>query len=150
MLEQGSKAPDFALNNAIGRRVRLSDYAGKWVVLYFYPKDNTPGCTLEARDFSAILPEFTKKNAVVIGVSPDSEQSHCGFIKKHGLTVELLSDTDQAVLEKYGVWREKNRYGRKFMGVVRTTFLIDPAGLIKKIWDEMKGSGHAQQVLESL
>jgi peroxiredoxin Q/BCP len=149
-LTEGAKAPEIVLNNADGKKVKLSDFKGKQVVLYFYPRDNTPGCTLEGRDFSALLPQFKKKNAVVIGVSPDSEKSHCGFIKKHGLTVELLSDPEHAVLEKYGVWQEKSLYGKKHMGVVRTTFLIDANGIIKKIWNKVKVNNHAQEVLESL
>lgn len=149
-LIEGAKAPEIVLNNAYGKKVKLSDFKGKQVVLYFYPRDNTPGCTLEGRDFSALLPQFKKKNAVVIGVSPDSEKSHCGFIEKHGLTVDLLSDPEHAVLEKYGVWQEKSLYGKKHMGIVRTTFLIDANGIIKKIWNKVKVNNHAQEVLESL
>jgi thioredoxin-dependent peroxiredoxin len=146
-LNPGDAAPLFTLNNAGGKPVALSDFAGQWLVLYFYPKDNTGGCTCEARDFSALLSEFRKLNTAVIGVSPDSESSHKRFIERHGLSVELLSDSDREVCNLYGVWRKKKMAGREYMGVVRSTFLIDPAGTIEKSWYNVRVNGHAENVL---
>ena len=148
--QPGSKAPVFCLPNQDEEQVCLKDFLGKWVVLYFYPKDNTPGCTVEAIDFSAGLQQFAKKGAIVLGVSPDSPKSHCTFQEKHQLTVTLLSDPQHEVLEKYGAWGKKKNYGREYMGVKRTTFLIDPKGKIKRVWENVKAQGHAQEVLETL
>lgn len=142
-------APDFTLRNSSGKDIRLSDLRGKWVVLYFYPKDNTSGCTREAIDFSALLPKFTKNNTAVIGMSPDSTASHERFISKENLTIELLSDPDKTVLQTYGVWRKKKLYGREFFGVVRTTLLIDPEGIIRHRWDKVRVAGHAEEVLHT-
>jgi peroxiredoxin Q/BCP len=149
MPKPGDKAPAFTLNNALSKPVSLSDFAGRWVVLYFYPKDNTTGCTKEAKEFSALLSEFKKQKAVVIGISPDSEASHARFIKKHDLAVELLSDPDKQVCNIYGVWQKKMMAGRQYMGVVRTTFLIDPKGTIVRVWEKVRVQGHADDVLQS-
>lgn len=146
MLKEGDKAPDFCLPDQNNKEVCLKDFKGKWVVLYFYPKDNTSGCTMEAMDFSQNLDEFKKMHAVILGVSPDSTKSHVNFMQKHKLTVTLLSDSEHQVLEKYGVWQKKKMYGREYYGVVRTTFLIDPEGKIAHIWEKVKVKGHAEEV----
>lgn len=144
------KAPHFTLENSSGQKITLSGFAGKWVVLYFYPKDSTSGCTREAVDFTALLPEFTKRNAAVVGISPDSCASHVKFAKKYELTVELLSDPDHAVAEKYGVWQKKKLYGKEYMGIVRSTFLIDPKGNIGESWEKVAVAGHAEAVLAKI
>jgi thioredoxin-dependent peroxiredoxin len=149
-LQPGSKAPDFALPSANGDTVSLSKFTGKKIVLYFYPKDNTPGCTQEAIEFSRLKPEFEAAGAVVIGMSPDSAKKHQNFTKKHALSVELAADEDVSTLEAYGVWQEKSMYGRTYMGVVRTTFLIGEDGNILKIWPKVKVDGHAQEVLDAV
>ena len=149
-LKIGNKAPDFKLPDASGEIVSLKDYKDKWLVLYFYPKDNTSGCTTEAVDFTGSLPEFKKLNAAVVGVSPDTCRSHQKFITKHDLAVTLLSDEEKTVLEKYGVWQLKKMYGKDYFGVVRTTFIIDPVGKIKHIWNSVKVEGHIEDVLGKL
>lgn len=149
-LKVGDLAPGFSLPDANERPVTLSDLKGKWVVLYFYPKDNTSGCTAEAIDFTARLKEFEKRNAVVLGVSPDSCKSHQSFTRKHDLKVNLLSDTEKKVLSDYGVWQKKSMYGREYMGVVRSTYLIDPNGKIAEIWGNVKVQGHAEEVLRKI
>ncbi len=149
-LKIGNKAPDFKLPDATGDIVSLKDYKEKWLVLYFYPKDNTSGCTTEAIDFTGTLPEFKKLGASVIGVSPDSCKSHQKFIEKHDLAVTLLSDEEKTVMEKYGVWQLKKMYGKDYFGVVRTTLLIGPDGKIKHIWNNVKVAGHVQDVLNKL
>ena len=149
-LKTGSKAPAFTAENQDGKKMKLGDFAGKWLVLYFYPKDNTSGCTTEAIDFTGMVPKFQKKNAVIVGVSPDSVKSHVGFCTKHKLKLTLLSDPDHKMLEKYGVWQEKSMYGKKYMGVVRTTVLIDPAGRIAEVWEKVKVAGHAEIVFAAL
>lgn len=146
MVASGEHAPDFCLPNQDGQEVCLSSYRRKWVVLYFYPKDNTSGCTREACDFSDSIVTFSGLDAVVLGVSPDSVKSHANFAKKHGLKVLLLSDPDKKVLESYGVWREKKMYGRAYMGVVRSTILIDPEGRVAHVWDGVKVPGHVNAV----
>ena len=146
----GSKAPAFTLEDQDGKKVRLADFAGKWVVLYFYPKDNTPGCTTEACEFTETLPSFKKLDAVVLGVSPDSARSHQGFIEKQNLKITLLADPDHKALEKYGVWQLKKNYGREYFGVARTTFLINPSGKIEHIWKNVKAAGHADVVKKRL
>ena len=146
-LKEGAKAPDFSLPSHDGRNVRLSDYQGKQVVLYFYPKDMTPGCTCEANDFTDELGAFKKKGVVVLGVSPDSIDSHKKFIKKEKISFALLSDETKKVLKTYGVWKEKSMYGKKYMGVERSTFLIDTEGIIKKIWRKVSVPGHILEVL---
>jgi len=149
-LKTGDMAPDFTLEDADGKLWRLSDTAGKWRVLYFYPKDNTSGCTTEALDFTSLLPDFTRVGAIVIGVSADSVSSHQKFIKKHGLEVSLLSDPEHQVLEAYGVWAKKKMAGREYMGIVRSTFLIGADGIIRKIWPKVSVKGHAAAVLQAL
>ena len=143
-------APAFTIPDANNSPVQLSDFSGKWVVLYFYPKDNTSGCTLEAQEFSAALPDFATLNAVVIGVSPDSCRKHTNFIKKYDLKVMLLSDESHEMLEKYGVWQEKSMFGNRYMGVVRSTVLIDPNGIVRHGWEKVKPEGHAAEVLETI
>lgn len=150
MLKKGDKAPDFRLQDSNGTEIKLSDFLGNNVVLYFYPKDNTSGCTTEALDFSALSDKFRKKNAVIIGISPDSVTSHKKFEEKHGLKVLLLSDTEKDVLQKYGVWQLKKMCGRESMGVVRTTFVIDKNGKITNIFEKVKVAGHADKVYGSV
>jgi peroxiredoxin Q/BCP len=150
LIEPGVKAPAIALKDQTGKTHRLSEHAGQWVVLYFYPKDNTSGCTKQACAFRDHLPDFGKLDAVVLGVSPDDETSHAKFAGKHDLPFTLLADPEHKALEKYGVWQEKSMYGRKFMGVVRTTYLIDPQGKVAKRWDKVKVARHMQEVLEAL
>jgi len=149
-LDQGSIAPQFDLPRDGGGNVSLASLTGKKVVLYFYPKDNTSGCTTEAIDFTALAGEFTKADAVIIGLSPDSVKAHDKFIAKHELGVILASDEDKSVLEAYGVWKEKSMYGRKYMGVERSTFIIDGNGKIARVWRKVKVPGHAQAVLETV
>ena len=149
-LKIGDTAPDFCLEDPDKGKQCLHDLKGKWVVLYFYPKDNTKGCTLEALEFSAAEDEFTEKNAVILGVSPDSLKSHTSFREKHNLSINLLSDTEKEVLSKYGVWQQKKMYGREYMGVVRTTYLIDPEGKVAHIWAKVKVANHAEDVLVKL
>lgn len=148
--EVGEKAIGFRLNDQNEKPHRLSDYRGKWIVLYFYPKDNTPGCTTQACQFRDQIAPITKRNAVVLGVSPDGSASHEKFAAKFGLPFDLLADPDQIVCGQYGVWQEKNMYGRKYMGVVRTTYLIDPQGRVAHRWDKVKVKNHAAEVLAVL
>ena len=143
-------APDFTLSSDEGGEVSLSDFRGKKVVLYFYPKDDTPGCTTQACDFRDSTPSFEKLDAVVLGVSPDSVESHARFRKKHGLNFPLLADVDHTVAELFGVWKEKSMYGKTFMGIIRSSFLIDENGVIQKVWNKVKVKGHADDVLNSL
>lgn len=150
ILKTGDKAPNFSLKNPDGKKVALQDYEGKYIILYFYPKDNTKGCTQEAIDFSELTDTFSQKNAVIIGISPDSEKSHTNFINKHALKIELLSDPLHEVMEQYGVWQLKKMYGKEYMGVVRTTFLINPELVIEKVWDKVKVKEHAKKVYETL
>ncbi len=147
---EGKKAPAFTLESSAGKKVKLSDFKGSLVVLYFYPKDNTSGCTVEAREFRDAIPEFDKVGAVVLGVSPDSVASHCNFIDKHELNFLLLSDPDHVAAEKYGVWVEKNMYGKKYMGVQRATFLIGEDGKVRRAWPKVKPRGHAQEVFDAI
>lgn len=146
----GDPAPDFTLNDKDGNPVTLSDLRGRWVALYFYPRDNTSGCTTEAKDFSALLPQFERKDATIVGISADSEASHARFAAKHDLTITLLSDPDHRVLEAFGVWQKKKMAGREYMGIVRTTFLIDPKGIIREVWNKVKVKAHAEAVHQSL
>ena len=150
LIEPGQKAPAFALKDQHGEAHRLSDYAGQHVVLYFYPKDDTPGCTKESCDFQASLPAYKRRKAAVLGVSILDEKSKAKFAAKHGLTFPLLADADHAVAEKYGVWQEKSRYGRKYMGIARTTYLIGPDGKVVQRWDNVKVDGHVDAVAEAL
>lgn len=150
MPEEGKKAPVFTLKNQDGKSVSLKDFNGKKVVLYFYPKDDTSGCTKEACSFRDGFPEFNNLNAVILGISPDSVESHKKFAEKYNLPFTLLSDEPREVIEKYEVWKEKNNYGKKYMGVERTTFLIDENGMIKKIFPKVKVDGHDQELIEAL
>lgn len=138
MLEVGEKAPDFCLPNQDEVEICLRDLKGKWIVLYFYPKDNTPGCTTEACDFTEQLPDFEGLNAVILGVSADSPKVHRGFIEKQNLKITLLSDPDHTMMEEYGVWRLKKNYGKEYMGIVRSTYIIDPDGKVAAVWDNVK------------
>ena len=146
MVKIGEPAPKVCLPDETENEVCLEDFKGKWVVLYFYPKDNTSGCTLEATDFTAAVTEFAKLGAVVIGVSPDSTKSHQNFISKHDLGINLLSDPEHKTLKDYGAWQKKKLYGREFMGVVRSTYLINPEGKIEHIWPKVKVKGHVESV----
>jgi len=143
-------ASNFCLPNENDEKICLDDFRGKWVVLYFYPKDNTTGCTKEAKDFSESIEEFEELNAVVIGISPDSVQSHKKFREKHDLRVILLSDESKETMQKYGVWQLKKMYGRSYYGVIRSTFLIDPDGKIIHEWKQVKVKGHINEVLKKL
>ncbi len=149
-LELASKAPDFNLEETSGKKVRLADSKGKWVVLYFYPKDDTPGCTIEANQFTEQFKDFQKLNAVVLGVSPDNCQSHQKFVDKYGLKVTLLSDPEHRVMEQYGAWGEKNMYGKVTMGVIRSTTIIDPQGKVAHVWARVQAEGHAASVADKL
>jgi peroxiredoxin Q/BCP len=148
-LEIGSIAPDIDLPTNNGGRFRLADHKGKRVIVYFYPKDDTSGCTQEAQEFSALAAEFGAAGATVVGISPDSPKSHDKFRAKHNLSVTLASDEDQAVATAYGVWVEKSMYGRKYMGIERTTVMIGADGKIEQIWSKVKVAGHAACVLEA-
>ncbi len=149
-VEPGQKAPSFTLTSHDGKKVKLSDLKGKTVVLYFYPKDDTPGCTREACGFRDAQAQLKKSGAVVLGVSPDDAASHTKFRDKYKLNFTLLADTDHKVAEKYGAWREKNMYGKKSMGIQRSTFLIDSTGKIAKVWKRVQVDGHDEQILEAL
>src|SRR5260221_6537556 len=149
LIDPGKKAPAFTLKDQGGKTHKLSDYAGRPVILYFYPKDDTPGCTKESCEFRDNLPKFRKSKAAVFGISILDEASKKKFADKFDLNFPLLADADHAVAGKYGVWQEKSLYGRKIMGIVRTTFLIDKDGKVAKRWDNVKVEGHAEQVLES-
>ncbi|MGZ9718560.1 peroxiredoxin [Rhizobium miluonense] len=146
-LNLGDKAPDFHLPRDGGGEVRLADFAGKVLVVYFYPKDDTTACTTESISFTALASEFHKAGVAILGVSPDSVKSHDKFVKKHALSVPLASDEEKTMAIAYGVWREKSMYGRTYMGVVRSTFLIGADGRIARIWDKVKVAGHVEDVL---
>lgn len=150
MPEVGKKAPDFILPDQDGKNVSLKDFKGKKIILYFYPKDNTSGCTKEACSFRDDFPKFKKTDAVILGVSPDSVSSHKKFAEKFNLPFTLLSDEEKKVLELYNVWKEKSMYGKKYMGVERTTYIIDETGKIKKIFNKVKVDGHNLEVMEAL
>jgi peroxiredoxin Q/BCP len=149
-LAVGSKAPAFALPNQDDEVVKLSALKGRWVVLYFYPKDDTPGCTTEACDFTAGIKAFEKLDATVLGCSADSPESHRKFIAKHKLKVSLLSDADRTVMQAYGAWGEKMLYGKKIVGVIRSTVIIDPNGKVAHHWPTVRAAGHAEAVREKL
>lgn len=150
MIKLNTKSPDFCLKNQDNKPICLKEYTSHWVVLYFYPKDNTPGCTLEAKRFTFFENEFKKHNTKVLGISPDSCESHKKFQENHKLTITLLSDPEHTVLKNYGVWKTKKMYGKEYLGVERTTLLINPQGNIKHIWNNVKVPGHIEAVLEKL
>jgi thioredoxin-dependent peroxiredoxin len=150
MLKEGQKAPSFTLEADDGKKVSLGDFAGKNLVLYFYPRDSTPGCTREAEAFRDAVAALKKKNAIVVGVSKDSIASHCKFRDKYKLNFPLLTDPDGKVLEKYGAWGEKVMYGKKMMGIIRSTVVIGPDGKIRKLFPKVKVDGHADEVLAVL
>lgn len=150
MIQLESQAPEFCLPNQDDVEICLRDLRGKWIVLYFYPKDNTPGCTTEACDFSEAAPDFSTLNAVILGVSADSTKSHRGFIEKKDLMITLLSDETTSMMQDYGVWALKKNYGKEYMGIVRSTLIINPDGIIKAIWKNVKVKEHARIVKEKL
>jgi peroxiredoxin Q/BCP len=149
-LEEGDFAPDFTLDTSGGGNITLSALQGKNVVIYFYPKDNTPGCTTESKDFASMHNSFDSNNTVIIGISKDSVASHDKFVAKFGFPFKLASDEDGSVCEAYGVWGEKNMYGKKYMGITRATLLIDKKGAIAKIWPKVKVAGHVEEVLAAV
>jgi len=150
MITIGDRIPNLPLTLSSGSNATLAEYAGHWLVLYFYPKDATPGCTTEGLDFNALLPEFKRAGAKVLGVSKDSLKSHQNFCTRQGFAFELVSDSDGALCDAFGVVQLKKLYGREYMGIVRSTFLIDPAGVIRQQWQPVKIAGHAQAVLDAL
>ncbi len=147
-LKPGDKAPEFKGKDQNGKEIALSDYRGKKLILYFYPKDNTSGCTAEACSLRDSYDDFRKRGYEIVGVSPDSEKSHTGFISKHGLPFTLIADTNKSIAEAYGVWAEKKMYGRTYMGILRTTFVIDENGVIGKIIEKVDTKKHAEQLLK--
>jgi len=146
MLRPGTAAPDFCLPDAAGAERCLHEFRGRWVVLYFYPRDNTPGCTLEAKGFSEAIDAFGDLDATILGVSKDSPTSHAKFIERHGLKVLLLADPAREVLEAYGVWQLKKLYGKESYGTVRSTYLIDPDGIVREVWPKVTVKGHVEEV----
>jgi len=150
MIEKGKKAPAVSLKDQDAKNVSLNDFKGKNIVLYFYPKDNTSGCTKEACNFRDEFPDFKKLKAVILGISPDSVESHKKFVDKFDLPFRLLSDEQKHVMEKYGVWKEKSMYGRKYMGVERSTIIIDKTGTVRKIFRKVKVDDHNKEVMEAL
>ena len=150
MLRTGDRVPELPLALSSGKAATLGDYRGKWLVLYFYPKDSTPACTTEGQDFNALLPKFRRAGAEVLGVSRDSLKSHRNFCAKQGFKFDLVSDADEAVCNAFGVIQPKKLYGREYVGIVRSTCLIDPDGVIRQIWQPVKVPGHAQAVLDAL
>ncbi len=149
-INEGDDAPNFSLSADHGKTVSLADFTGSNIVLFFYPKDNTPGCTKEAIEFSDKVQDFEKHNTVILGLSPDSARKHDNFVNKHDLQVTLISDEEKKTLEDYQVWVEKSMYGKKYMGVDRSTFLIDTQGRIVKIWRKVKVAGHVEDVFEAV
>jgi thioredoxin-dependent peroxiredoxin len=150
LIDPGKKAPAFSLEDQHGKTHTLADYAGRPLILYFYPKDDTPGCTKESCEFQAALPGLKQSKAAVLGISILDEASKAKFAKKYSLTFPLLADADHAVADKYGVWQEKSRYGRTYMGIARTTYLIGPDGKVVQRWDNVKVDGHVNAVIEAL
>ncbi len=150
MIKEGNKAPAFTLASSEGSKVSLKDFEGQYVIVYFYPRDNTPGCTTEANDFNAALRKLQSRDAVVLGVSKDSIESHCKFADKYKLKFPLLSDPDGKMIEKYGAWGEKNMYGKKSMGIIRSTVLIGPDGRVIRHFPKVRVKGHVDEVLEAL
>jgi peroxiredoxin Q/BCP len=150
MLEVGNKAPEFCLPNQDDVEICSRDLKGKWIVLYFYPKDNTPGCTTEACEFTEAEPQFDDLNAIILGVSADSTKKHRNFIEKKELGITLLSDESTEMMQEYGVWQLKKNYGKEYMGIVRTTFIIDPEGTIQAVWNNVRVKEHVAKVQEKL
>jgi peroxiredoxin Q/BCP len=150
LLQPGQKAPDFSAKDQKGNLVTLKDFSSQWLVLYFYPKDNTPGCTTEAQDFTRYSLEFSALGAKILGISPDSETSHCRFIEKHNLLIQLLSDRDHQIAEAYGAWGMKKFMGKEYLGIIRSTFLINPESAIAYLWYSVRAKGHAEVVLKKL
>jgi peroxiredoxin Q/BCP len=146
----GAKAPFFELEGDDGKRVTLDDFSGRWLILYFYPKDSTPGCTREAQEFSQAIARYQKLGATVVGLSKDSVKSHCGFREKFAIAFSLLSDPDLAVHKAYGAWGPKTMYGKKVEGTIRSTFLIAPDGTVAHVWRSVKVDGHVEKVLDTL
>ena len=150
LIDPGKKAPAFALKDQTGKTHRLSDYEGRPLILYFYPKDDTPGCTKESCDFQAGLPRLTSSKTAVLGISILDEKSKAKFAQKYGLTFPLLADPGHEIADKYGVWQKKSRYGRSYMGIARTTYLIGPDGKVQERWDNVRVDGHVDTVLDAL
>ena len=150
MIKEKTKAPDFTLPSTNGENQKLKDLLGKYVVIYFYPKDDTPGCTIETNDFNKLLPKFKKLNCEIFGISKDTIKSHDKFKEKFKIKFDLLSDEEIKVLKKYKVWGKKKFMGREFMGIIRSTLLIDKKGKVLKVWDNVKVKDHAKEVLETL
>ncbi|MDD2905362.1 MAG: peroxiredoxin [Sulfurimonas sp.] len=150
MMQIDTKAPEFCLPNQDDIEICLRDLKGKWIVLYFYPKDSTPGCTTEACEFSEAAPDFSDLDAIIIGVSADSTKRHRNFIEKQALTITLLSDEDTSMMQSYGVWQMKKNYGKEYMGIVRTTLIIDPAGVVKALWENVRVKEHVAKVQAEL
>ena len=150
MLEIGKKVPEFCLPNQDDVEICSRDLKGKWIVLYFYPRDNTPGCTTEACEFTEAEPEFDDMDAIILGVSADTTKKHRNFIEKKNLGITLLSDESTEMMQEFGVWQLKKNYGKEYMGIVRSTFLIDPDGIIKEIWEKVRVKDHVQNVKEKL
>ena len=150
MIKENTKAPDFTLPSTKGENQKLKDLLGKYVVIYFYPKDDTPGCTIETNDFNKLLPKFKKLNCEIFGISKDTIKSHNKFREKFKIKFDLLSDEEIKILKKYKVWGKKKFMGREFMGIIRSTFLIDKKGKVIKVWDNVKVKDHAKEVLETL
>ena len=150
MLKIGDTAPEFCLPNQDDVEICSRDLKGKWVVLYFYPRDNTPGCTTEACDFTEAAPDFSDLDAVILGVSADSTKKHRNFIEKKELGITLLSDEDTSMMQKYDVWQLKKNYGKEYMGIVRTTFIIDPEGVVQAVWEKVRVKEHVAKVKEEL
>jgi thioredoxin-dependent peroxiredoxin len=149
-LQIGQQAPDFSAKDQNGKAVSLKDFSGRWLILYFYPKDDTPGCTTEAQDFTRYAAEFSSLNAKILGASPDSEAAHCKFIAKHNLTIQLISDREHQLAEAYGAWGLKKFMGKEYTGIIRSTFLIDRDGKIAHAWYNVRAKGHAEAVLQKL
>lgn len=150
ILKKGDKAPEFSLPDKDGKKISLKDYRGKWVIVYFYPKDDTPGCTIEAREFTKSIDDFAKLDAVIVGISGDTEESHIKFTEKYGLKITLLSDEDHNVMEDFGAWGIKKMFGKEYWGVIRSTFLIDPDGNIAAPWYKVRVKGHVDDVKKVL
>lgn len=150
MIQLDQKAPDFCLPNQDDIEICLRDLKGKWIILYFYPRDSTPGCTTEACEFSEAAPDFSGLNAVILGVSADSTKKHRNFIEKQNLSITLLSDEATSMMQEYGVWQLKKNYGKEYMGIVRTTFIINPEGVVKAVWEKVKVKEHVSQVQAKL